>query len=1000
MSSMQPIFSKSLETLAQPREKSVLEAANSRKTRQLLNLAQFVTSAFVDKKEILTTLDEQGCYRLTTSKTPEPTLKKIATILAQLSNHPATYVGSDGQVHLCEPIGIPIIINNAPSQIGARLGLANKLFEALSSRKNLPAAAPELQLSDRHSQKLTRFSGHSIQYRSSGVPELIVNRDFTVLGDNDFLTVLKDLRLTHGLFILRCQPTFESTCSAARELIGTTAAWELRQEASGLTLAVMMRPETPAISLAGIVSRLEIRADQAIKATPVKSDNLIVIAPSTHAADSPTSLSNAAYLKYSLSAPRLNSNIVACSFPCANQNPNILQFAASHISSGSNFVVVKANKPTKCMSAEEFRKASRELTQKLALPATTITENRTGDLFVHPPSLTEVPRVESLLLHASYLQFLTTLCTNPVTIIRDLSQVEMFAFFARFIGHTTDWSFEIRGTHVAVRTRAPERFTPEVRGHFLTLFGKEIKVFRDPEPEHGEFLIDPREAEAQISNKQYSASGLEEIFPRAFGNPPVVQQHGNRVLVYTMTKNLPSAYRSAVAAELYGFGVPVVIREDAKAQLVTDGKILQDIALRSLPAGVYLRKIIETADTFEVELVSRAKDRARARSFLKELKACSAKKVKITWRSPSPELSALWELCGGSENDRRFLTLSIGDDNAVADSETLRSAFFDLFSLSPARSDDLQDPSFIIANREEDLTHLECFSIDKDGSYLSEDAFSIEQLGDGGYRIGIHVIAASRLIPFGSIPHVIARRIGRSFEADIDGKSQLVQLFPNKIRARFRLADEPRFAFSLTFETNQDLTIHPESYHLRLALVRNNNHLHFSTVDATLQHASASSDRLVSSLKVLERFAHKCSSHGAHFPDRTARMPATDITQLMLEIFNWHADSQLREAGIALPLKDSHVIERFQTKFSGPARSYRVLLAQHQLERYLLGKQPLNGSLIDEQLALTGYPASESFAYYLIQSSRNLRGGDPYAEVVIQSDGNLALRYTEKPQTD
>jgi hypothetical protein len=50
---MQPIFSKSLEILAQPREKSVLEAANSRKTRQLLNLAQFVTSAFVDKKEIL-----------------------------------------------------------------------------------------------------------------------------------------------------------------------------------------------------------------------------------------------------------------------------------------------------------------------------------------------------------------------------------------------------------------------------------------------------------------------------------------------------------------------------------------------------------------------------------------------------------------------------------------------------------------------------------------------------------------------------------------------------------------------------------------------------------------------------------------------------------------------------------------------------------------------------------------------------------------------------------
>jgi hypothetical protein len=300
----------------------------------------------------------------------------------------------------------------------------------------------------------------------------------------------------------------------------------------------------------------------------------------------------------------------------------------------------------------------------------------------------------------------------------------------------------------------------------------------------------------------------------------------------------------------------------------------------------------------------------------------------------------------------------------------------------------------------EDLTNLDCFSIDKDGTQLYEDAFSVERTNDGGYRIGIHVTAASRLIPFGSIAHIIARRIGRSCEVEIDGESKLVQLFPQKIRKRLGLSEEPRVTFSLSFETEQDFNILPESYNLRLAYICNTNPLCFSAVDATLQSSDHSSDRLASSLRLLERFILKYNSHGAHFRDHSARVSAADITQRMLEIFNWYADSQLRESGFAIPLKDSAVVERYQTKFSGPARSYRVLLAQHQLELFLQGKQPLYKSQVAEQLSLTGPAASESAGAYLIRDCKSLRRSDPSAKIVIKSDGSLAKRPAEHRQGD
>lgn len=71
-----------------------------------------------------------------------------------------------------------------------------------------------------------------------------------------------------------------------------------------------------------------------------------------------------------------------------------------------------------------------------------------------------------------------------------------------------------------------------------------------------------------------------------------------------------------------------------------------------------------------------------------------------------------------------------------------------------------QNPNSKIARR--DLTHLNVFSIDDNGTLDIDDAISIEKLNDGDIRLGVHIAAPAASIPFDSALELAARHRGTS----------------------------------------------------------------------------------------------------------------------------------------------------------------------------------------------------------------------------------------------
>jgi hypothetical protein len=995
MATSDPVFATSCKQLVALQDGLSVGTRNDATQAEMERLADLVLSAAAPGISVKVRAVPGISYTLTAERASRDTLNRVATILAYVSNSFVSFRASDhAPLETCEPLGIPFHIAHAPSQCGPRLAIAHRLFEMLAlPGVTEPDQEPTFSMSGSHREILTQMCGWRIEKRPSGIAELVIESDFTVLRNDEFVATLKELQIANPPWLVRFEPSFESMCLAAHQVFDAKVAWKLESEDKKLRLTVYKTSHFDERFVAEAARSLEARLGVAIDVRVVKPQGLALLPPAKGGAGEPASCTATKYLPLSISRKIPNSNIVTCTIPSETRDERDVRFISEHISPGGSFVEVVSNRPFSLLSGQEFVSALDELTDRLQLPRFYYRVSKGGGISIEVPSLADVDKPEALVTCLSYCNSLKQLCKAGVELQRNPSKAELFAFFSRTVGHDCEWNVEVRGDKATLYTPHPERFTEKVRRMARTVFDKQVVVVREPEELQGEYLLAPERAQAQVGKGQFFPTELELIFPRGFGNPPIVRQRGNRVIVYSMTRNLPREYKDAVASDFYGLGVPVLLRDDMRAGLVTDIEVLQDIVVRSLPPGTYLRHISESDDTFTLELTNCGGDRRQIRKILKEISKCCSKRLAGVSVKATPEFREVMSSLS-SDLDKKFFALAIDGKNVVADSTRLQSLFLSLFDFRPEPPKNSQKVERLGDDTIRDLTDLLCFSVDLEETRIGEDAFSVEQLPGRGYRFGIHVIAGSRQIVHGSAADVRARRRGVSSIVEFDKHRYPFRLFAEPNRQLFNLAPRREVVtFSLMFETDARYSIKPDTYTLSLARIRNRDAISFSEAGSLLQGGSTRLNKraLAEALRHTQELVKALGSRSSSFADASAPVRPRDMTHALLAIFNTFAEQSLARSGVALPLAVRNSVGTEAVKFNGPVRSYYALLAQRQLEKFLLGKDPMSASEIDECLAQTGTAADRSNAYQLIIGAERLRKSSPGAAVVLRSQSNLGL---------
>lgn len=920
---------------------------------------------------------------------------RVATLLAHVSNYPVFYRRSTGaEAELHEPSGLPIQIMHAPSQFGARHGVAHRLFELLafpSAKGN--ACEPTLSLTDSQKAELSQLCTWRIESRPSGLAELIIQQDFCSLLNDSLLGALKELKDRNSPFVVRFEPTFESACLAAHEVFGAQAAWRLEPKDSAFLLTVYKTSDVSESFIADAVGCLEARIGAAITVQFVKPQGLALLAPTTATTGIPASCDATSYLPCSLSAKTLNSNVVTCTLPFEVRDQRAAKFVFGHIAPGNSFVNVVSSEPSPCMSADECSWAIDDLTRRLKLPHVQYRTNKSGDLLIVLPSLARVSDPESVALCISMITAMKSLCRARVEILRNPSRSEMFAFFARAVGYDCEWDIKSRAESTTVYTPHPERFSEAIKGMFRAIFCKQLLLVREPEELQGEYLLSTEQAQRQVQTKQFSPMEFEHILPPGFGQPPIVKQHGNRLIVYSMTKCLPDTYKASVAADLRGISVPVLLREDMRASLVSDVHTLEDIVVRSLPAGIYLRGIIETEKSFILKLTNLHSDRVAVKQVLQQISRCCSKDLSLVPVTSTPDFRDLMSRLA-SDNDKRFFALAVNEDSLVADAAQLKRLFLSLFDYRKALPRGIEKLDSGSLESIKDLTSLHCFSIDNEDTRVREDAFSVEQLPGGGFRFGIHIAAGSTHIAEGSTADVLARRRGVSGIVDLEGVEYSFRLFSEPWRKLFDLSphhDSP--VFTLRFDTDNKYVIKSDSYQLSLSRIRNREPLAFTEAARLLSSARARLNKrpIVQALKHLEALVRTQAMRSSSFDNQKGAMKIRDVTHELLSIFNTYAEKLLVEAGIAMPPQARSANGSFTVKFNGPVRNYQVLLAQRQLDKLLRAEEPMSASEMAQQVKSCGPDVEGASALQLINTADHLRVNAPSAVLRLGANGGLDL---------
>jgi exoribonuclease-2 len=130
----------------------------------------------------------------------------------------------------------------------------------------------------------------------------------------------------------------------------------------------------------------------------------------------------------------------------------------------------------------------------------------------------------------------------------------------------------------------------------------------------------------------------------------------------------------------------------------------------------------------------------------------------------------------------------------------------------------------------EDLTHLECFTIDHETTRDMDDALSLEATGDGGYRLGIHISDVASAIPLDSPLDLAARARGTSvyFPEDV------VPMFPRNLSEDGLSLVPGERRSALSFLVDYDAANVATGYRLALTSVTSHHRLTYNDADAML----------------------------------------------------------------------------------------------------------------------------------------------------------------------
>lgn len=166
------------------------------------------------------------------------------------------------------------------------------------------------------------------------------------------------------------------------------------------------------------------------------------------------------------------------------------------------------------------------------------------------------------------------------------------------------------------------------------------------------------------------------------------------------------------------------------------------------------------------------------------------------------------------------------------------------------------------------VADVAAFSIDDDSTTEIDDAFSLTQLADGGYRLGIHIAAPAAAISIGSPLDWIAR--DRLSTVYMPGNK--ITMLPEAVVAAFSL-DEGKVPTALSLYATLDAGLNVTATETRLERVPIASNLRIAALDS-LRWRDAANDhepasRHASALRVLHQLAQKlAASRGEQMVNR------------------------------------------------------------------------------------------------------------------------------------
>ncbi|CAH1785472.1 unnamed protein product [Owenia fusiformis] len=135
--------------------------------------------------------------------------------------------------------------------------------------------------------------------------------------------------------------------------------------------------------------------------------------------------------------------------------------------------------------------------------------------------------------------------------------------------------------------------------------------------------------------------------------------------------------------------------------------------------------------------------------------------------------------------------------------------------------------------RKDGLRRIFTFTIDPADANERDDAISMEDLDDGGYRIGIHISDVSDVIPIGSRIDNAAKEKGFTHYAY--GHDQVVEMLPQYITEGCSLEEgEDRDVVSLLFEVDQNFCLKEKSCEFKCSTIRVDKKFSYDEVEQIL----------------------------------------------------------------------------------------------------------------------------------------------------------------------